>query len=110
MFILTPIPWHQVHSVDPCRYQHVGYGMGDIVSLLHPCSSWQCHAYQSCSAVLPTPSTTGNRPFYVVYTFSIVADTYSSLAAKAAMGRACQFDMSTSPHPNGKYIPRISVS
>jgi len=43
--------------------------------------------------------------------FSIVADTPSSAAAaKAAMGGANQFDMPTSHHPNGEYIPRISVS
>ena len=43
--------------------------------------------------------------------FSIVTDTHlSAAAAKAAMGGAYQFDMSTSHHPNGEYIPRVSVS
>ena len=55
--------------------------------------------------------TGGIRPFHVVYTFSIVADTHSSVTvAKAAMGGAYQFGMSTRHHPNGEYIPRISVS
>jgi len=111
MFVLTPISWSQAYSVDPCGYQHVAYGVADIVSFLLPSSSWRCHVHRSCSVVFPTPPTTGIRPFRVVYMFSIVTDTHSSAAAtKAAMGGAYQFDMSTSHHPNGEYIPRISVS
>jgi hypothetical protein len=46
-----------------------------------------------------------------MHAFSIVADAYSSVAvAKAAMGGDYQFDVSTSHHSNGEYVPRISVS
>ena len=46
-----------------------------------------------------------------MHAFSIVADPYSSVAvAKAAMGGDYQFDVSTSHHSNGEYVPRISVS
>ena len=54
---------------------------------------------------------TGISPFYVLYTFSTVADTHSSAAvAGDAMAGAYKFDMSTIHHHNGEYIPRISVS
>jgi len=34
LFVLTPISWREVYSVHPCGYQHVAYGVGDIVSFL----------------------------------------------------------------------------
>ena len=50
-------------------------------------------------------------PVRSIYTSSSVADTHSSAGiAKAAMGGFYKFDMSTIHHPNGKYIPRMSVS
>ena len=112
-FVLTPISWREVYSVQPCGYQYVAYGVGDIVSFsLLPSSSWRCDAHRSCSAVFPpTIAMTGIRPFYALYTFSTVADTHSSAAvANDAMAGAYQFDMSTRHHPNGEYIPRIPVS
>ena len=49
MFVLTPISWGQVYSVDPCGYQHVAYGVGDIVSVL---PSPQFKLAMPCSSVL----------------------------------------------------------
>ena len=73
MFVLIPMSWRQVYSVDPCDYQHVATGVGGAVSLL-PGSSWRCHDHRSCSVVYPTPLTTGIRPFYVVYTIYVLND------------------------------------
>ena len=49
MFVVTPISWGHVYSVDPRGYQHVATGVGNVVGFL---PSPQVQLAMPCSSVL----------------------------------------------------------